>query len=209
MDNGSQVTLVRSELLPKVKEYNGWTLEQCHQRNRPMETQPIEASGQELGATSVVAIGTLIEQTGQKLVIPCFVMTSARPIWQGAVHDCAMVLGTNALVSFGVQMILGDGNVMRPSGTDTTKHSVDSPKNGVFLVRAVRVAPGQSKVVEVKAICGKDDVGVVTPTESMANALCETLWTGSTEFKITLNHWEMSLYLWPKANKWEQLIQQT
>ena len=80
MDNGSQVTLVRSELLPRIKEDNGWTLEQCHHRNWPMEAQPIGASGQDLRATSVVAVETEIEQTGQNLVIPCFVMTSVKPI---------------------------------------------------------------------------------------------------------------------------------
>ena len=50
-----------------------------------MKAQPIGASGKELGATSVVAIDTTMEQTGQKLVIPYSVMTSARPIWQRAV----------------------------------------------------------------------------------------------------------------------------
>ena len=54
VDNGSQVTLVRSELLPRIKEHNDWTLEQCHQRNRPIKAQPIGVSGQDLGATSVV-----------------------------------------------------------------------------------------------------------------------------------------------------------
>lgn len=80
MDNGSQVTLVRGELLPRIKEHNGWTLKQCHQKNLPIKAQPIGASGQELGAISVVAIETAMEQTKQKLVIPCFVLTSAKPI---------------------------------------------------------------------------------------------------------------------------------
>ena len=67
--NGSQVTLVRGELLPRVREHNGWTLRQCHQKNLPIKAQPIGASGQELGATHIVAIGTTLEQTKQKLVI--------------------------------------------------------------------------------------------------------------------------------------------
>ena len=45
VDNGSQVTLVRAELLPRVREHNGWTLEQCHQKNLPIKAQPIGASG--------------------------------------------------------------------------------------------------------------------------------------------------------------------
>ena len=106
VDNGSQVTVVRSELLARIKEHNGWTLEHCHQRNWPMEAQPISASGQDLGAMSVVAVETETEQTGQRLVIPCFVMTSVKPIWQGNVKDCAMVLSTHALIEFGFQTCL-------------------------------------------------------------------------------------------------------
>ena len=94
-----------------------------------MIAQPIGASGQELGATLVVAIETMIEQTVEKLVIPCFVMTSARPIWQGLY----MVLGTNALVSFVVQMVLDDGSVVKSAEMDTTKYLADSPTNGVFF----------------------------------------------------------------------------
>lgn len=40
-----------------------------NKKNWLMKTQPIGASGQKLGATSVVAIETVMEQTGQKLVI--------------------------------------------------------------------------------------------------------------------------------------------
>ena len=35
IDNGSQVLLVRRELLPSIKEHNNWTLEQCHEKDRP------------------------------------------------------------------------------------------------------------------------------------------------------------------------------
>ena len=76
--------LMRSELLPRIKERNNWTLKQHHQNNQPMKAQPIGASEQEIGVTSVVVMEITMEQTGQMLVIPCFVMTSARPIRQGA-----------------------------------------------------------------------------------------------------------------------------
>ena len=112
--------------MPRIKEHNSWTLEQCHQRNRPMKAQTTNASEQELKATSVIAVETMMEQTGQKLVIPCFVMTSARPIWQGAVQDCAMVLGTNAMVKFGIQMIHADGSIIGQSALITTECPVDS-----------------------------------------------------------------------------------
>ena len=44
MDNGSQVTLVRCELLHRIKEHNGWKFEQCHQKNCLTEAQQIGAS---------------------------------------------------------------------------------------------------------------------------------------------------------------------
>ena len=48
VDNGSQVTLVRRELLHRIKEHNGWKLEQCHQKNCLMEAKQIGTSGQDL-----------------------------------------------------------------------------------------------------------------------------------------------------------------
>ena len=59
-----------------------------------------------------------MEQTGQKVIIPCFVMTSAKPIWQGTVIDCAMVLSSNALVELGVQLVQADGSIVSPSISD-------------------------------------------------------------------------------------------
>jgi len=59
LDNGSQVTLVRAELLPKIV---GWIPNQIHQQDNPLKAQPIGASGQELGATSVVTLCTVMEQ---------------------------------------------------------------------------------------------------------------------------------------------------
>ena len=135
IDNESQVSLIRRELLPRIQEHNNWTLEQCHDKDCPLKAQPIGASGQELGAKSVVAVETMMEQMGQKVIIPCFVMTSAKPIWQGTVIDCAMVLGSNALVELGVQLVQADGSVVspttyiRPYGTYHDSYSMRSDIN--------------------------------------------------------------------------------
>ena len=56
LDHGAQVSLVHKELLPKIREKNGWTLEQCHDRNCKLEGQPTGAGGYELGATAVVRL---------------------------------------------------------------------------------------------------------------------------------------------------------
>ena len=68
-----------------------------------MEAQPVDASGLELGAELIEGFSTVVEQTGQRVVIPCFVLKSSKFIWQGMVHDCAMVLGTNAMEKCGLQ----------------------------------------------------------------------------------------------------------
>ena len=105
LDNESQVTLVQSELLARVRAHNNWTLKECHKKNRPMDAQPIGASGQELGATSVVVLEMTLDCTKQIVTIPCFVVTSDRPIWQGVLQDCVVVLGTNTMVKFDIQAI--------------------------------------------------------------------------------------------------------
>ena len=102
LDNGSQVTLVRADLLPKLA---GWIPNQRQEQDSSVMTQPIGASGQELGATAVVTLRTVMEQTGQELRILCFVLELVKPIWQGVVHDCAMILGTNAMVEYDIQTV--------------------------------------------------------------------------------------------------------
>ena len=51
--NGSQVTLVRDELLPKIA---GWIPNQRQEQDSSVMTQPIGASGLELGVTAVVTL---------------------------------------------------------------------------------------------------------------------------------------------------------
>ena len=195
LDNGSQVSLVRGELLAKLRAHNKWTLEQCHNKNRPMDAQPIGASGQGLGATSVVILQTRLDCIGQVVMIPCFVVMSDKPIWQGALRDCAVVLGTNAMIKLGIQTVLSDGSVVTPTGDTPASCAVDSAARGVFLVRAGFVAPRQSRMVEVSISPGEQnnlEVGVLTPTDNLANQLCdfhEALWTGTTNAVISLNNW--------------------
>jgi len=105
LDNGSQVTLVRADLLPKLA---GWIPNQRQEQDSSVMTQTIGASGQELGAMSVVTLCTVMEQTSQELRIPCFVLESVKLIWHGLIYDCAMILGTYAMVEYGLQTVQGD-----------------------------------------------------------------------------------------------------
>ena len=88
----------KAELLPLIEQHNRWAPSKWKERDCNVEAQPVGDSGQELGAESIVAVYSVVEQTRQRNVIPCFVLKSSKPIWQGIVHDCAMVLGMNAMV---------------------------------------------------------------------------------------------------------------
>ena len=84
LDSGSQVTLVRAELLTLVEQRKGWTTDKCKKRDCELKTQPVGVSGTELGAKAVVSLHTTVEQTGQEVAIPCFVhvLKSSKPVWQ-------------------------------------------------------------------------------------------------------------------------------
>ena len=56
VDFGAQVILIRCQMLPKIKEKQNWSLEQCHSCNRTLEQQLVGAGGKSLGAASVVAL---------------------------------------------------------------------------------------------------------------------------------------------------------
>jgi len=68
------VSLVCKELLPRIQEKNGWSLDQCHARNSRLEGQPTGAGGLELGATAVVLLH-IMTTDGMKLQVPCYVQT--------------------------------------------------------------------------------------------------------------------------------------
>ena len=100
IDSGSQVCIIRQQLLPIIKEKCNWTLSDCVARNLPLNTQPVGAEGSVLGATALVKLEVLVEVTGKCLEIPCYVIDSTKPVWQGNVKNCGMIMGTNALVAF-------------------------------------------------------------------------------------------------------------
>jgi len=119
-----------------------------------------------------------------------------KPIWQGALQDCAVVLGINAMIRLGIQTVLSDGCVVTPTRDTPKKCAVDPPAKGVFLLQADSVAPRQSRMVEVSISPGEQDnlnVGVLTPTDHLANQMCdfqEILLAGTTKAVISLNNWE-------------------
>ena len=114
IDNGSQVSLVRTEMLPRLKELNNWTMEECKKRTHQMASQPVGAGGQALGARKIVVISVMIDATGKSLRVPCYVLDSGKPLWQGTVRNCGLVLGTNAMTALDMKVLHSDGKVVHP-----------------------------------------------------------------------------------------------
>ena len=56
----------------------------------------------------------MLEATGKSLCILYYVVDSTRPLWQGAVKNCGLVLGTNALVGFAIQLVHKNGTAAQP-----------------------------------------------------------------------------------------------
>ena len=110
-----------------------------------------------------------------------------------------MVLGTNALVEFGFQLVHVDGSVVSPTTADPKKPAGTAAVH-VVLAHAIHLAPGQTKQVEVITECtvGQgEEVGVVTPIEeALASHSCdflECLWTGENTLRVEMNNWGIEL----------------
>ena len=83
MKYGAQVSIIHRELLPKVRETQGWTKEQYQTRNLELDRQPIGANGTELGVVALVKLGVSVEGTDKTLQVPCYVLSSDKPLWKG------------------------------------------------------------------------------------------------------------------------------
>ena len=149
LDHGAQVSLIRKELLPAIKEKQSWTHTECHERDLKMGQQPIGATGASLGAISVVRLQVMVDETGVTKEVPCFVLASEKPIWSGELHNCGVILGTNALVDLGFQVIHSNGTVVHPEGY---KVSID---------------PTQSSGISSPAEAEKDRITHLVPTTPM------------------------------------------
>ena len=187
-------------MLPKLKELNNWTLEKCKNKTSKMISQPQGAGGSELGAKKIVFLSVMLEATGKSLCIPCYAVDSTRPLLQGAVKNCGLVLDTNAVVRFGIQLVHENGTAEQPVSRNTG--IVDSPTEKVtrlVLSGVTRIGPRMTKrvkarVVQAGGISTLDQkVGVMSPNETiLANVGCdfvEQLWDGESTVLIDLNKW--------------------
>jgi len=67
MNKGSQVTIVRCQLLPKIREKQG---EQCIAKTKckKMGAQPVGAMVTELGTCGIVVLQMEVDETGQTYI---------------------------------------------------------------------------------------------------------------------------------------------
>ena len=122
LDHGAQVTIVRRQLLSHIREKRGWTLEQCHGKNLPLEGQPVGAGGGALETTGIVSLKVQVVDTDVLREVPCYVLDSTKPLWSGEVRDCGVVIGTNALSNLGF-------NITHPNGTTVIAADAKEPQD--------------------------------------------------------------------------------
>ena len=96
-------------MLPYIKEKQNWSVSNCLAQHLSLDTRPIGAEGSPLGAKALVKLHVVVDITGLSLQIPCYVMDSSKPIWQGEVWNCGMIMGTNALVGFDFRITHSNG----------------------------------------------------------------------------------------------------
>jgi len=135
LDPGAQVTLVRKELLPMIKEKNNWSDSQCNTRNIKMDGQPIGAGGETLGAVVVVALYIAIKKIKETRQVSCYVLESTKPIWEGKLRNCAVILGANSLDSLGFRIVYLDGTAVQPGGQGS-----DSKEEEKFTVEVLAIS---------------------------------------------------------------------
>ena len=178
-------------------------MEECKSKTSKVVSQPLGAGDTELGAKKVVLISLTLEATGKSLQIPCYVVDSTRPLWQGAVKNCGLVLGTNAIVGFGIQLVHENGMTIQPvSGNAESVERAAEKVTRVVLSGVTQIGPRETKCVKAKVVqtSGTDDTqpaadltGVISPNETiLADLSCdfvEQLWNGESNLIIELNNW--------------------
>ena len=195
LDHGSQVTIVRRQLLPLIQEKNEWSSEKCESKNIPLEAQPVGAMGKELGASGMVILQMEVDETGQNLNIPCYVLESTKPLWKGELKDCAVLLGTNALVDYGFGVSHANGLTIQPTSKSQSKelavlHVVSS--------QGVHLKPGHTKWVNVTVSTDDDTTpsmtcGMIVPNEEVLSVrqcdFQEGLWHRGEDIMIPVTNW--------------------
>ena len=172
--------MVHQESLPAIKDKQGWTKEQYQQRSLDLDSQPIGTNKEELGVIAVVMLKVLIEGNLKALQVLCYVLKSDKPLWNGELKDCALVLGTNALQSLGFQIMHPNGSLVQPVGVKAKPGQEESQPLGtsevhVTLDKKLCLGPFQSKVAKV-SLCNSESLiplGMVVPNTKLFDRHCD------------------------------------
>ena len=198
LDPGAQITLVRQELLPIIRTKQGWTVEQYKQRNLDLDRQPIGASGEALGVMAVVMLKITIGGDRRTFTVPCYVLKSDKPLWNGELSDCALVLGTNALESFGFQITHPGGGIVQPVKVGTGAEVNNTRPSGstkvhMILDKKLQLGPFQCKVANVRISKGTSvSMGMLKPHSNLAEKQCdfaEQLWEERPTGGLAIRNW--------------------
>ena len=202
IDHGAQISIVRQELLPIIREKHGWTVEQYEQRNLELDRQPVGASGEALGVTAVVVLKLVIEGNSTTFHVPCYVLQSSKPLWSGDLHDCALVLGTNALETLGFRITNPNGELVSPAGKRCQSAEVQAvepedadAKVHVVLDKQLRLGPFQSKIVKASTNTSSDldiCIKMFTPNDKLASVQCDfadEVWEKKSTGELQVTNW--------------------
>ena len=135
------------------KGKNKWPVETCRSNKILLDNQPIATTRTEMGAIGAVKLNMEVVVTQANHEISCFVLDSSKPLWQGELQDCGVLLGTNALVKFWIEVTHSDETVIIPSSLKSpegTQGSHEDDKVRILqlsMEKTVRLMPQQSKWV--------------------------------------------------------------
>ena len=162
---------------------------QVTNRNLPIQRDTIREStdwspGTELGTISAVKLNMEVAATQANHEISCFLLDSSKPLWQGELRDCDVLLRANPLVEFGIEITHSDGTVIIPSSLKTpegTQGSHEDDKVKILqlsMEKTVHLMSQQSKWVKATVDVPEDTkfVGVMSPkANTLGGKTCDFL----------------------------------
>ena len=113
-----------------------------------MSTGQPTGAGHKLGATAVVRLKVMTTDGEQLHQVPCYVLESTKPIWNGELKNCAMVLGINALEDLSICIISNGGTKVMPKRTVEPKDKTNESKLSVVDPSKLKEKTDKSSVTK-------------------------------------------------------------
>ena len=188
IDHGAQISLVRQELLPIIRQKYGWTVDQYCHCNLELDRQPVGAGGEALGVMALVVFKITIDGASTPFYVPCYVLQSCKPLWKGELYHCALILGTNALETMGFR-------ITHPMRTAEPQSKSDAEVY-VVLSQQLQLGPFQFKIVKASTSSVSSDqelrVKLVNLNDNLADRQCDFIvevWEGKSTGELRITNW--------------------